>query len=62
MVTDVKEEMAFVDYKDEGVHAVPLKAGGWNCYTNNIPRRQYRRHMLAKKYTKTEGSNNSLGI
>ncbi len=34
MVTDVKEGKVFVDYKDEGVHAVPLKASGWNCSTN----------------------------
>ena len=51
MVTDVKEGKVFVDYKDEGVHAVPLKASGWNCSTNNIPRRQHRWRMLAKKYT-----------
>jgi hypothetical protein len=37
-VTDVKEGKVFVDYKDEGVHAVPFKASGWNC------------RMLAKKY------------
>jgi hypothetical protein len=51
MVTDVKEGKVFVDYKDEGVHTVPLKASGWNCSTNNIPRRQHRWHMIAKKYT-----------
>jgi hypothetical protein len=49
MVTDVKEGKVIVDYKDEGVHAVPHKASGWNCSTNNIPRRQHRWHMLAKK-------------
>jgi hypothetical protein len=51
VVTDVKEGMVFVDYKDEGVHAVPLKASGWNCSTNDIPRSQHRWRMLAKKYT-----------
>jgi hypothetical protein len=51
VVTDVKEGKVFVDYKDEGVHAVPLKASGWNCYTKDIPRRQHRWCMLAKKYT-----------
>ena len=49
MVTDVKEGKVFADYKDEGVHAVPLKASGWNCSTNDIPRRQHRWRMLAKK-------------
>ncbi len=62
MLTDVKEGKVFVDYKDEGVHAVPLKASGWNCSTNNIPRRHHRWHMLAKKYTKTEATNKSMGI
>ncbi len=42
VVTDVKEGKVFVDYKDEGIHAVPLKASGWNCSTNDIPRRQHR--------------------
>ena len=54
MVTDVKEGKVFVDYKDEGVHAVPLKSSGWNCSTNNIPRRQHIWYMLAKKYNKTD--------
>jgi hypothetical protein len=49
MVTDVKEGKVLVDYKDEGVHAVPLKASGWNCSTNNIPRKQHRWRMHAKK-------------
>ncbi len=62
MVTDVKEGKVFIDYNDEGVHAVPLKASGWNCSTNNILRRQHRWHMLAKKYTKTEATNKSMGI
>ncbi len=48
MVTDVEEGKVFVDYKDEVVHAVPLKASGWNCSTNNKPRRQHRWCMLAK--------------
>jgi hypothetical protein len=42
VVTDVKEGKVFVDYKDEGVQVVPLKASGWNCSTNDIPRRQHR--------------------
>jgi hypothetical protein len=62
MVTDVKEGKVFVDYKDEGVHAVPLKASGWNSSTNDIPRRQHRWRVLAKKYTKSEASNKSMGI
>jgi hypothetical protein len=52
MVTDVKEGKVFVDYKNEGVHAVPLKASGWNCSTNDIPRRQHRWRMLAKNTPK----------
>ncbi len=48
MVTDVKEGKVFIDYKDEGVHAVSLKASGWHCSTNDIPRRQHGWHMLAK--------------
>ncbi len=51
MVTDAKEGKVFVDYKDEGVHTVTLKASGWNCSTNDIPRRQHRWGMLAKKNT-----------
>jgi hypothetical protein len=51
VVTDVKEGKVFVDYKDEGVHAVPLKASGWNYSTEDIPLRQHRWHMLPKKYT-----------
>ncbi len=62
MVTDVKERKVFVDYKVEGVHAGPLKASGWNCSTNYIPRRQHRWHMLAKKYTTTEAKHTSMGI
>ncbi len=62
MVTDVKERNIFVDYRDEDVHAVPLKASGWNCSTNDIQRRQHRWHMLAKKYTKTEAKHTSMGI
>jgi hypothetical protein len=46
MVTDVKDGKVFVDYKDEGVHATPLKLSGWNCSTTDIPRRQHRWHML----------------
>jgi hypothetical protein len=42
VATDVKEGKVFVGYKNEGVHAVPLKASGWNCSTNNIPLRQHR--------------------
>jgi hypothetical protein len=55
-VTDVKEGKVFVDYKDEGVHAVPLKSSGWNCSTNNIPRRRHIWYMLAKKYNKTDAN------
>jgi hypothetical protein len=62
MVTDVKKGKVFVDYKDEGVQTVPLEASGWNCSTNNIARRQHRRRMLAKKHTKTEATNKSMGI
>ena len=51
VMTDVNKGKVFVDYKDEGVHAVPLKASGWNCSTNDIPRIQHRWRMLAKKYT-----------
>ena len=46
MVTDVKNGKVFVDYKDEGVHATPLKSSGWNCSTADIPRRQHRWLML----------------
>jgi hypothetical protein len=52
MVTDVKEGKVFVDYKDEGVHAIPLKSSGWNCSTNDILRKQNRWCMLAKNTPK----------
>jgi hypothetical protein len=48
MVIDVKEGKVFLDYKDEGVHAVQLKASGWNCSTDDILKRQHRWRMLAK--------------
>ncbi len=62
MVTDVEIGKVFADYKDEGVHAVPLKASRWNCSTNDIPRRQHRWCMLAKKYIKTEATHESMSI
>ncbi len=55
MVTDVKNGKVFVDYKDEGVHATPLKSSGWNCSTTDIPRGQHRWHML-KSNASTTGS------
>jgi hypothetical protein len=39
MVTDVKDGKVFVDNKDEGVHAAPLKSSGWNCLTTDISRK-----------------------
>jgi hypothetical protein len=54
MVTDVKDGKVFVDYKDEGVHATPLKSSGWNCSTADIPRSQHVWRMLAKKGTKMD--------
>jgi hypothetical protein len=62
MVTDVKEGKVLVDYKHEGVYAVPLKASGWNCSTKGTPRRQHRWRMLAKKYTKTDKTHKSMGM
>jgi hypothetical protein len=53
MVTDVKDDKVFVDYKDEGVHAAPLKSSGWNCLTNDIPRRQHRWCMLKSSASTT---------
>ncbi len=61
MVTDVKEGKVFVDYKDEGVHAVPLKASGWNCSTNDIPRRQHRWRMLAKQIHQNRSNKSIYG-
>jgi hypothetical protein len=49
MVTDVKDGKVFVDYKDEGVHAAPLKSSEWNCLTTDIPRRQHRWRILKKQ-------------
>ncbi len=47
MVTDVKDGKVFVDYKDEGFHAAPLKSSGWNCLiTDILPRGQHRWSML----------------
>ncbi len=46
MVTDVKVGKVFVDYKDEGVHATPLKPNGWNCSTTDICRGQLRWHTV----------------
>jgi hypothetical protein len=53
MVTDVKDGKVFVDYKDEGVHAAPLKSSGWNCSTTDIPRRQHRWRMLKSNASTT---------
>jgi hypothetical protein len=55
MVTDVKDDKVFVDYKDEGVHAAPLKSGGWNRSTTDIPRGQHRWRML-KSNASTAGN------
>jgi hypothetical protein len=52
LVTDVKDGKVCVDYKDEGVHAAPLKSGEWNCSTIDLSRRQHRWCMLAKKAPK----------
>jgi hypothetical protein len=53
MVTDVKDGKVFVEYKDEGVHATPLKSNGWNCLTTDIPRRQHRWCMLKSNASTT---------
>ncbi len=53
MVNDVKDGKVFVDYKDEAVHATPLKSSGWNCLTTDIPRRQHRWHMLKRDASAT---------
>jgi hypothetical protein len=37
MVTVVKDGEVFIDYKDEGVHANPLKSSGWNCQQLTYP-------------------------
>jgi hypothetical protein len=50
MVTDVK---VFVDYKDEDVHAAPLKSSGWICSTTDISRRQHRWCMLKSNASTT---------
>jgi hypothetical protein len=55
MVTDVKDCKILVDYKDEGVHATPLKSNGWKCLTTDIPRGQHRWRML-KSNTSTTGN------
>ncbi len=53
MVTDVKDGKVFIDYKDAGVHATPLKSSGWNCSTTDIPRGQHRWHMLKSNASTT---------
>jgi hypothetical protein len=53
MVTDVKDGKVFVDYKDEGVHATPLKSSRWNCSTTDIPRGQHRWCMLKSNASTT---------
>jgi hypothetical protein len=53
MVTDVKDGKGIIDYKDEGVHATPLKSSGWNCLTTDIPRGQHRWHMLKSNASTT---------
>jgi hypothetical protein len=37
MVTDVKDGKVFVDYKDDGFHAAPLKSSGWNVQQLTYP-------------------------
>ncbi len=53
MVTDVKGGKVFVDNKDEGLHATPLRSSGWNCLTTDIPRRQHRWRMLKSNVSTT---------
>ena len=49
LVTDVKKGQVYIDYKDEGTHAVRLRSSGWNCSTSDTPKSQHNWRMLAKK-------------
>ena len=53
MVTDVKDGKVFVDYKDESVHATPLKSSGWNCSTIDKLRGLHIWHMLKSNASTT---------
>jgi hypothetical protein len=55
MVTNVKDDKVFIDYKHEVVHAAPLKSSGWSCSSTDVPRGQHRWCML-KSNASTAGN------
>jgi hypothetical protein len=49
VVLEVKNGVCTIDYKDDGVHFIPLKSSGWNCSTRKIPKCNHNWRMLLKK-------------
>jgi hypothetical protein len=49
VVLEVKNGVCTIDYKDDGVHFIPLKSSGWNCSTIKIPKCNHNWRMLLKK-------------
>ncbi len=50
-VLEVKNEVCTIDYKDDGVHFIPLKSSGWNCSTRKTLKCNHHWCMLLKKKT-----------
>ncbi len=49
VVLEVKNGVCTIDYKDDGVHFIPLKSSGLNCSTRKIPKCNHNWRMLLKK-------------
>ncbi len=49
VVLEVKNGVCTIDYKDDGVHFIPLKSSRWNCSTRKIPKRNHNWRMTLKK-------------
>ena len=59
VITDVKGNLVFVDYKMEvGVASVPLQSNNFNCSIIDPPSRQYMWHMLMHKQQTIERESN----
>jgi hypothetical protein len=51
VVFEVKNGVCTIDYRDDGVHFIPLKSSGWNCSTRKILKYNHNWRMLLKKKT-----------
>jgi hypothetical protein len=53
IVTDVRNNLVYVDYKtDGGIVCAPLQTKNFNCTIDHIPSKQYEWRLLKKAETK----------